>query len=154
MFLAKVRSTGDIALAVVSSGIAAILLQGGRTAHSRSKIPINIHSEPYCSIKAQSGLAELIRQAKVILWDVAPMHHRYVAEAVERTLRDIREPDKPFGGVVMVFAGKFFHCYIFPFLNTFQLQATFDIVLLLYRKALALKLLTHASTRHHFGAEW
>ena len=37
--LAKVRSSGKIALAVASSGIASTLLDGGRTAHSRFKLP-------------------------------------------------------------------------------------------------------------------
>ncbi len=36
--LSKVRSTGDIALSVASSGIVALLLEGGFTAHSRFKI--------------------------------------------------------------------------------------------------------------------
>jgi type IV secretory pathway VirB4 component len=40
LLLANVRREGDIALAVASSGIAALLLEGGRTAHSRLKIPI------------------------------------------------------------------------------------------------------------------
>ena len=35
-----VRSNGGVALCVASSGIAALLLEGGRTAHSRFKIPI------------------------------------------------------------------------------------------------------------------
>jgi hypothetical protein len=39
LLLAKVRREGDIALAVASSGIAALLLEGGRTAHSRFMIP-------------------------------------------------------------------------------------------------------------------
>jgi PIF1-like helicase len=72
MILAKVRSTGNIALAVASSGIAAILLDGGRTAHSRFKIPINAVSGSRCSISMQSDLGELIRLAKVIIWDEAP----------------------------------------------------------------------------------
>ncbi len=46
--LATVRARGDIALAVASSGIAALLLQGGRTAHSRLKIPIPVHSSSVC----------------------------------------------------------------------------------------------------------
>jgi type II secretory ATPase GspE/PulE/Tfp pilus assembly ATPase PilB-like protein len=32
--LSTVRSSGDIAVAVASSGIAALLMKGGRTAHS------------------------------------------------------------------------------------------------------------------------
>src|SRR5688572_10278386 len=38
--LAKVRLDNEIALPVASSGIAALLIDGGRTAHSRFKIPI------------------------------------------------------------------------------------------------------------------
>ncbi|WOH01927.1 hypothetical protein DCAR_0521313 [Daucus carota subsp. sativus] len=38
--IAKLRSEGQIVLPVASSGIAATLLPGGRTAHSRFKIPI------------------------------------------------------------------------------------------------------------------
>ena len=41
--LSTVRGLGKIALAVASSGIAAELLEGGRTAHSRFKIPIPIN---------------------------------------------------------------------------------------------------------------
>ena len=36
---AAIRSRGDIVLNVASSGIASLLLQGGRTAHSRFGIP-------------------------------------------------------------------------------------------------------------------
>jgi hypothetical protein len=43
LLLAKVRSQRRIALAVASSGIVALLLEGGRTAHSRFKIPIDLH---------------------------------------------------------------------------------------------------------------
>ena len=42
LVLAKVRSEGHIALSTASSGIAATLLDGGTTAHSRFKIPIDI----------------------------------------------------------------------------------------------------------------
>ncbi len=40
--LALVRSESKIAIAVASSGIAALLLTGGRTAHSRFKIPMKV----------------------------------------------------------------------------------------------------------------
>jgi len=114
MILAKVRSDGNIALAVASSGIAAVLLNGGRTAHSRFKIPINIQPDSCCSITAQSDLAQLLRQTKVIIWDEAPMQHRYLAEAVSRTLQDIRKcDDQPFGGVLTIFAGKYLHIIFF-----------------------------------------
>ena len=40
IILQSVRSRNDIALAVASSGIAALLLDKGWTAHSRFKIPL------------------------------------------------------------------------------------------------------------------
>lgn len=41
----KLRSEGKIVLAVASCGIAALLLQGGRTAHSRFHIPLILTEE-------------------------------------------------------------------------------------------------------------
>ena len=46
--LADVRSKGFIALATATSGIAASILLGGRTAHSRFKIPIYISPGATC----------------------------------------------------------------------------------------------------------
>lgn len=42
LILAAIRSQGKIALALASSGIAATLLDGGRTAHSALKLPLNV----------------------------------------------------------------------------------------------------------------
>ncbi|VDI22620.1 Hypothetical predicted protein [Mytilus galloprovincialis] len=58
--LARIRSKGEIAQAVASSGIAAELLNGGRTAHSRFKIPISISETSTCNISRNSALANLI----------------------------------------------------------------------------------------------
>jgi hypothetical protein len=48
--LAKVRSHNEIALPVASSGVAALLIDGGRTAHSRFKIPIKLTETSICNI--------------------------------------------------------------------------------------------------------
>lgn len=40
--LAAIRSNGNVALAVASSGIAATLLSGGRTVHSRFRLPLHL----------------------------------------------------------------------------------------------------------------
>jgi PIF1-like helicase len=40
--MAHIRSQGQVALAVASSGIASILLEGGRTSHSRFTIPLDV----------------------------------------------------------------------------------------------------------------
>ena len=110
--LAAVRTMngGSIALAVGSTGIAANLLHLGRTLHSRFKVPLNIHCESICSIDAQSTLSKLICQARVIVWDEAPMNHRHQLEALDRTLRDITDLDIPFGGKIIVLSGDFRQC--------------------------------------------
>ena len=49
------RSEGWIALCVASSGIAALLIPGGRTAHSMFKLPIEgLSSESTCNIPKES----------------------------------------------------------------------------------------------------
>ena len=110
--LAAVRlmDGGSVALAVGSTGIAANLLHLGRTFHSRFKVPLNVNSESVCNIDAQSTLAKLIRMAKVIVWDEAPMNHKFQMEALDRTLRDITGQDLPFGGIVTVLSGDFRQC--------------------------------------------
>ena len=47
--LAKVGSMGQIAIATATSGIAASIMPGGRTAHSRFKIPIKLTDNSMCS---------------------------------------------------------------------------------------------------------
>ncbi|XP_022014958.1 uncharacterized protein LOC110914479 [Helianthus annuus] len=65
--LTEIWSRGLIALATASSGAAANNMQGGRTAHSRFKIPLNLENNSMCNIKKQSGAAKLIRSAKIII---------------------------------------------------------------------------------------
>ncbi len=106
----KVRSEGWIALCVASSGIAALLLPGGRTSHMMFKIPVAGLSETStCRISKNSPLAELIRHTntRVVIWDEVPAQHRFGPEAVDRTFRDLRGNDRPFGGITVVFGGDF-----------------------------------------------
>jgi len=111
VLLALVRRDGHVAIGVASSSIAALLLEGGQTAHSVFKIPIALGRDSMCSIPVQSDSAELFWEAKLIVWDEAPAQHRHYAEAVDRTLCDImRRPDLPFGGKVVVFGGDFRQC--------------------------------------------
>ncbi|GAU38772.1 hypothetical protein TSUD_279250 [Trifolium subterraneum] len=77
---AALRSRGEIVLTVASSGIAALLIPGGRTAHSRFAIPINVHESSSCEILPTDDLAHLIRRARLIIWDEAPMMHRHCFE--------------------------------------------------------------------------
>ena len=71
-----VRSQEMIVLCVASSGIAALLLPGGRTAHSCFKIPIDIHDHSVCSLTRQSAFAAFIDAVSLLIWDKASMQHR------------------------------------------------------------------------------
>jgi hypothetical protein len=101
------RSLQKRVLCVASSGIAALLLQGGRTAHSTFKIPIPCHESSVCNINKDSNLAQRIRDTDLIIWDEAPMQHRHNMEAVDRTFKDLCNSDRPFGGCTIVFGGDF-----------------------------------------------
>ncbi|GFT89088.1 ATP-dependent DNA helicase [Trichonephila clavipes] len=77
--LAKIRKDRNAALAMASSGIAATLLSGGRTAHSVFKLPLNLVRE-----KPQRATS-----------------------ALDRCLQDIQNNQKLIGGVVVLLAGDF-----------------------------------------------
>ncbi|XP_057444945.1 uncharacterized protein LOC130737204 [Lotus japonicus] len=109
----KFRGERKVVLNVASSGIASLLLPGGRTAHSLFGIPLVLNEDTICNIKQGSNKAELLRHTSLIIWDEAPMVNRLAFEGLDRTLRDIMlmtNPgcvDKPFGGKVVVLGGDF-----------------------------------------------
>lgn len=109
----RFRSEGKIVLPVASSGIAATLLPGGRTAHSRFQIPIKLDQNYIAGIKHGSDIAELIKQTSLVIWDEAPMQHRHAFESMDLSFRDImsavdsKRANQPFGGITVVFGGDF-----------------------------------------------
>ncbi|KAG6705369.1 hypothetical protein I3842_07G176100 [Carya illinoinensis] len=105
--LAEIRSKNMIALATASSGVAASILPGGQTAHSRFKIPLNADKSSTCNVSKQENLAKLLRLAKLIIWDEALMFTKHSIEALDKMLQDINDTDLPFGGKVIVFGGDF-----------------------------------------------
>ncbi|XP_071686774.1 uncharacterized protein [Rutidosis leptorrhynchoides] len=66
-----------------------------------------------CGIKQQTQLASLIQEARLIIWDEAPMTQRFAFEALDKTLRDIlgakddRNRSKIFGGMPVLLGGDF-----------------------------------------------
>ena len=84
---AEVRRRGQVALCVASSGITALLLDGGRTSHSRFKIPLSIHEDSVARLKRNSYMFPVLQQTKVIIWDEVPMQHKYDIDAVDQCLR-------------------------------------------------------------------
>ncbi|XP_058766740.1 uncharacterized protein LOC131640353 [Vicia villosa] len=109
---AALRSKKKIVLPVASSGIASLLLPGGRTAHSRFRIPIPTLENSICNIEKQDDLAGLLKMTDLIIWDEAPMANKFCFESLDKSLRDIMSgiphaSKKVFGGKVVVFGGDF-----------------------------------------------
>ena len=105
--LAAVRSKRKIAIATAFSGIAALLLKGGRTFHSRCGIPITLTETSMCTFRRTNQLGKLLMKSTIIIVDEAPMCDRLAFEAFERSLRDLMRNDKPFGGKIIVLGGDF-----------------------------------------------
>ena len=105
LITAKIRSEGGIVLCVASTGLAAQNLEGGRTAHSRFKIPIPILEDSTCGIPAQSALAKLIQRTDLIIWDEIFSCDRRNLECVDRTLKDLMNSAELFGGKVICLGG-------------------------------------------------
>ncbi|GBO99544.1 ATP-dependent DNA helicase pif1 [Eumeta japonica] len=109
LLLAQIRKDKGIAVAVASSGIAATLLNGGRTAHSVLKLPLNLaHEEmPVCNISKNSERGRMLQQCKLLVWDECTMSHKRAIEALDRTLKDIKSNPNIMGGMVVLLAGDF-----------------------------------------------
>jgi hypothetical protein len=105
------RAHEKIVLTVASSGVASLLLPGGRTAHSRFKIPCDLDDTSVCDIRRGTMLSELIEETSLVIWDEALMTDRRDFEALDRSFRDIQSihcPQAahiPFGGKVVVLGG-------------------------------------------------
>ena len=95
-------------------------------AHSTFKVPIKIDETSLCRFKKNNAVGKLLLRTKLIIIDEVTMGHRYVYEAIDRSLRDLLEVEKHFGNIVVVFSGDWRQCYQ------------------LYQKEVMLKYLMHA----------
>ncbi|UYV84426.1 hypothetical protein LAZ67_X002128 [Cordylochernes scorpioides] len=75
---------------------------GGLTAHSTFKLPLDLTRDevPVCNLNADSAMGEILRQCKFIVWDECTMAHRHALEAVDITLKDCRQDQRPMGGML------------------------------------------------------
>lgn len=95
-------------LATATSGITALLLDGGRTMHSTFKVPILAVLNSTYSFSPDSKVGRQIESASLIIVDKAPMMHRHVYEALDRSIRDVmkrvdpRRDNVPFVGKTVV----------------------------------------------------
>ena len=110
--LAIIRSNGQIALATATTGIAATLLTGGKTVHSRLKIPINLDEESIISpmLKENSSLKTLLQQTAIIIIDEASMGSKVLFQALDKTLKILKDIEAPFGGIPTILSADWQQC--------------------------------------------
>jgi len=105
--ISKFRSNKRIVLAIASSGIASLLLPGGKTPHSVFKIPLQPDKTSVCFFDKRSEHAELIQETTIIIWDEASMMNWLAFEAVNYHLKDICDNENAFRGKLVVLGGDF-----------------------------------------------
>ena len=107
---AYLHAKGKLVLANASSGIAAVILAGGRTAHARFNVPLKILPDTDCAAIARSDAGKTIIASDMILWDEIPMISKTVMASVDRLLQNLMSNTTFFCGKVMVFSGDFCQC--------------------------------------------
>ena len=109
--LDRLRSDGKLPMVGASSAFAALLYEGGTTIHSLFKVPVNERNEELeSSIQAGTPRARLLQEACCFFWDEAPMANKAVLACVDVLLRQLCDPDLPFGGKPFVLLGDFRQC--------------------------------------------
>lgn len=105
---AYLRSVGKVVLCVATSGIAALNMDGGSTAHSMFKLPLDLgDGSGTWNIHNNTQRAELVAAADLIIFDEAPMAHRKLFEMLDRSFKDLMGNDEPFGGKIFLCSGDF-----------------------------------------------
>jgi hypothetical protein len=105
--LSTIRGDSEIAIPVASTGIAANLLDGGRTYHSQFKLPVPILDNTVSNMRMNSDDAKIIRDSKIIILDEATMAPNCALKSINRLLQDIMQNKNPFGGKVLLLGGDF-----------------------------------------------
>jgi hypothetical protein len=94
-------------IVTASSGVAALMLDNGGTAHSKLKIPLNVNSQTMAKWDPLTKLGSELLKLDVLVWDEITMTHKNAIEMVNRSLRELRNNNTLFGGVLVIFGGDF-----------------------------------------------
>eukprot|EP00808_Paulinella_micropora_P007153 g50054.t1 len=107
--LAAARARRHIVLATASSGIAAIMLPGGSTAHRTFGLPVPIRENAVSSITMRSDRARLLALTSLIIWDEVVMMQHHGLSCLHRLLCEIVGLDPelapPMAGVPVLLQG-------------------------------------------------
>ncbi len=101
------RSLGFIVVSVASTGMAASLIDGGKTVQCTFSLSLPLVSEIAPKIKKDSEKGKLLINAKLMFWDECTMLPSYAYNSVDILLKDLMSNDLPFGGKTVLIAGDF-----------------------------------------------
>ncbi|KAK9208644.1 hypothetical protein WN944_001003 [Citrus x changshan-huyou] len=82
--------------------------------HSKIVLLVASSAESTCEIRQGTLLAGLLMKTSLIIWDEAPMAHKFCFEALDKTLRDVlrtryeNSSIKPFGGLTIIGDGSLY----------------------------------------------
>ena len=107
VLMGSLRVHNIIAQSFATTGIASLLVQGGRTAHSGYKLPIPALDDSTSWMKLESPEAQFMRGASLHLIDEVSMLRKHLLRCIDMLLRELKKVDKPFGGIVMIGSGDF-----------------------------------------------
>ena len=89
-------------LSVSWTGIAAILLKGGRTSHAAFKVTLDIDKSYVSNINLNTPYAEYLEKIQIIIWDKITIATKYAFETVHNFVTDLHGNKKPGGNVIMI----------------------------------------------------
>lgn len=106
---AYVRARTKFVFCTASTGIVALLLPGGLTAHFHVQNTFyfrdNLVESSWCNLKAESDREQGLRQAELVAWDELRMSNKLAPEPPDLTLKVLRGNIKPFSGATILFSG-------------------------------------------------
>ena len=106
--ISVLRCRGLNYICVAPTGLAASLLDGGKTVHSKFKLSFNTTNVTVANISTQSEDANNFRKSSILIWDEISMCSKYMLNAVSRFYQDLLDDKScPFGGAVVVCGGDF-----------------------------------------------
>ena len=104
------QGQGKTVIAVASTGIASTLLIDGATYHSQFKIYPPITEATRSRIEDGSYMAQLIRNAVLIISDEATMKTNHALDAINYVIQKVEHNIDPYANKVLLLGGDFRQC--------------------------------------------
>ncbi|MEI6237876.1 MAG: PIF1 family DEAD/DEAH box helicase, partial [Candidatus Saccharibacteria bacterium] len=106
-FIRSAKANGKSIAVTATTGLAATHLNG-TTIHSWAGIGIHDSLPQGHIIKMSKQRRDLISKADILVIDEISMLHDFRLDMIETVCRQVRENDKPFGGLQVVLSGDFY----------------------------------------------